>query len=160
LFDFVSFTVASATLNPKLLTQLDSAKQPDQLAAQLSASNASFKQGTLQLSSGQISDATSQTLEKMQPGTLLVNHQGDQTLLMQLLKIEDAPVDEKSVREAIAQQLLKQWREQATQAQLDILKKGYKISYLKKFSAPSAAGAAVVATPGKSQLQNGLKGEF
>ena len=157
LFDFISFELPQAEVDDDLKKSLSGSKTPDDTRGLLTAGKTVFKEGRTQIAAEQVPRSALTALEKLHPGAVLSNRQGDQLVLMQLVQVEDAPVDIKVAHDPIASLLLKQRRAEATQSQMDALKKMVKISYLTKFADTPTPGAAPTGN-NKAVLQSGLKG--
>jgi EpsD family peptidyl-prolyl cis-trans isomerase len=157
LFDFINFLMPRSAVGDALLTKLNSSTSPDETRALLTGANIDFKSGPTQLGSDRISAAVEAKLNTLKAGDILINKTPEQVILMQFVKADDGAIDAPTAHDTIVSFLTRQRTAEATQVQMDALKKAVKISYLQHFADLPAESSAPVSN-NKDVLQSGMKG--
>lgn len=149
-FDMKQLVIATADLDGKLKTAIDSSKSLDEVAAWMTSNQVKFTRDQLSRTSSDLTPELSTKLLAMQKGQLFIVKDGERSMVIVLSDIKDNPVTLDIAAGQIEQYLLNAKNKDAADAELKRLRAVAKIEYLHKPAAAAPATPAVAATPPKS----------
>jgi peptidyl-prolyl cis-trans isomerase C len=146
-FDMKQLMIATANLDDKLKTAIESSKSLDEVAAWMTSNQVKFARDQLSRTSSDLAPELSAKLLAMQKGQLFIIKDGDRSLVIVLSDIKDSPVTLDVAAGQIEQYLLNAKNKEAADAELKRLRAVAKIEYLNKPAAGATPAPAAAATP-------------
>jgi peptidyl-prolyl cis-trans isomerase C len=146
-FDMKQLVIATADLDGKLKTAIESSKSLDEVAAWMTSNQVKFTRDQLSRTSSDLAPELSAKLLAMSKGQMFIIKDGERSMVIVLSDIKDSPVTLDVAAGQIEQYLFNAKNKEAADAELKRLRAVAKIEYLHKPAAAAPVTPAAAATP-------------